>query len=154
MLFRSVFKTAGRFAGDATLVYLDLDSLKLINDLQGHEIGDQALRETAMVLREVFRESDIVARLGGDEFVVLALGDPDNAPTILKRVAARIAERNAQAGRRYELSMSTSAVPYLPKRHRSIEVLLQEGDQLMYQQKREKKCCRSACVQAASQVAI
>lgn len=149
-----VFKTASRFASDATLVYLDLDGLKLINDLQGHAIGDQALRETAQTLREVFRESDIVARLGGDEFVVLALGDPDNAPTILKRVEARIAMRNAQSDRRYELSLSASAVPYQPQRHRSLEVLLQEGDQLMYQQKREKKLCRSASVQAVGQVAV
>lgn len=133
------FKTASRYASDATLVYLDLDGLKPLNDLLGHDVGDQALRETAQTLREVFRESDIMARLGGDEFAVLAQGNSADTSGILKRLDKRIAEHNTQPGRQFKLSMSVGAVTYVPQRHGSIEVLLQEGDSLMYAQKRGKR---------------
>ncbi len=48
--------------------------MKFINDNLGHRAGDDALMETAALLKEVFRESDVCGRIGGDEFAVLALG--------------------------------------------------------------------------------
>jgi diguanylate cyclase (GGDEF)-like protein len=134
-----VFKAARRYAGDTKLVYLDLDGLKPINDLLGHDVGDQVLREAAQTLREVFRESDIVARLGGDEFAVLALGESASTSTILSQLDAQIGEHNAEPGRNYRLSISAGAVTYEPQRHGSFEALLQEGDRLMYEQKRAKR---------------
>ena len=62
------------------LFFADQDGLKRINDTLGHEEGDQAIMETASLLKKTFRASDIVARIGGDEYVVLAV-DPDaNSP--------------------------------------------------------------------------
>jgi len=60
--------------GDVALVLFDLDYLKLINDVHGHQTGDQALREVAAVLKATTREFDRVARLGGDEFAALFVG--------------------------------------------------------------------------------
>jgi len=59
--------------GDAThaLMYLDLDQFKIINDTCGHVVGDELLRQLAIVLREPIRESDMLARIGGDEFGIL-----------------------------------------------------------------------------------
>ncbi len=64
----------GRDAEPATVVYVDLDGLKEVNDGAGHDAGDALIREAAHRLRRITRRGDLVARLGGDEFVVVALG--------------------------------------------------------------------------------
>ena len=62
------------------LAFIDVDDLKKINDTLGHEEGDKALIDTAQIIRNTFRESDIIARLGGDEFAVLAIDTVDMYP--------------------------------------------------------------------------
>ena len=68
----------GRTGGSPTVLYLDLDDFKLINDTLGHDAGDALLCAVADRLRNAFRQADAIARLGGDEFVVLLTraGDP------------------------------------------------------------------------------
>lgn len=61
-----------RFGESGSVIILDLDSLKLVNDRYGHEFGDEHIRQAARTIRETTRASDIVARLGGDEFGILA----------------------------------------------------------------------------------
>jgi len=73
-----------------SLLFIDLDGLKAINDTFGHEGGDSAIRAVAEALSETTRQSDVVARLGGDEFVVGWLGSPDLA------ASSRLAERIRQ----------------------------------------------------------
>ena len=63
------------------LLYLDIDNFKNINDELGHENGDRALIESANILKNTFRKSDIIARIGGDEFVVFPIDTiEDNYP--------------------------------------------------------------------------
>ena len=76
---------ASRTGREMVLLFVDLDKLKSINDALGHAEGDQALRETATILKNSFRESDIIARIGGDEFVVLAAETPEHHADILKK---------------------------------------------------------------------
>lgn len=78
--------TSGAASEQAALVLFDLDYLKLINDVHGHQTGDQALRAVADVLRSTTREADRVARLGGDEFGALFIG-------VEREVVLRIAHR-------------------------------------------------------------
>ena len=61
-----------RYGGEATLLLLDLDHFKAINDEHGHDLGDRVLKELCQVLEENSREADIPARWGGEEFVLLA----------------------------------------------------------------------------------
>ncbi len=79
-----------RYNWSFTLVLLDVDSLKQINDTQGHPAGDQALRALGDRLRHVLRYGDIAARIGGDEFaLILPNTHPEDVPALLERVAAR-----------------------------------------------------------------
>ena len=68
------------------LLVLDLDGFKAVNDVAGHESGDQLLVEVARRLHTVVREDDLVARLGGDEFAVLVAGSIDDAEEVAERV--------------------------------------------------------------------
>src|SRR5690606_15837998 len=69
---RSAIPRAKRLNDQLALLFLDVDNFKMINDSQGHLIGDQMLIEVARRLLAVVRTGDIVCRLGGDEFAVLA----------------------------------------------------------------------------------
>ncbi|MCC6994247.1 MAG: diguanylate cyclase [Deltaproteobacteria bacterium] len=77
---------AGRFGGSLSVVMIDLDGMKLLNDQHGHAAGDVALRSVASVIRQSIRGVDVAARLGGDEFAVVM-------PATTAAAAARVAER-------------------------------------------------------------
>ena len=99
---------AKRHKKNFSLLYLDLDDMKRINDEFGHREGDQALLDTSAILRKTFRASDIIARIGGDEFTVL-ITEPCS-PTIEKTVAGHIQDNliihNEQTEKGYRLSLS------------------------------------------------
>lgn len=71
-------------------MFVDLDGLKQINDSLGHEIGDRAILDTAQLLKQSFRQSDIVARTGRDEFVILVSGCSQNTDESSPRLQANI----------------------------------------------------------------
>jgi diguanylate cyclase (GGDEF)-like protein len=134
------FKIADRMKQSLLLVFADLDGLKSINDSFGHHRGDLALMETAHVLREAFRETDIVARLGGDEFAALLIsGKESGAQVILKHFQETLDEHNGYRNRNFKLSVSLGVALYDPLAPCSIVVLLEKADQLMYEQKNAKK---------------
>ena len=134
-------KIANRTKRGLLLVYTDLDGLKLINDTQGHREGDRVLTETAALLREVFRESDIIGRLGGDEFAVLMMEDAGefDGTMVLDRLHAAVRSRNARAAGRSLLSMSIGVQPYDPEHPCSLDRLIEQADVLMYEEKKSKK---------------
>jgi diguanylate cyclase len=72
-----------RYGSVASLVAIDLDELKRVNDRQGHAAGDRLLRRTAQVIDSTRRAADVVARLGGDEFGVLAVECDEDAAKVL-----------------------------------------------------------------------
>jgi diguanylate cyclase (GGDEF)-like protein len=78
-------------AGWSTVIYLDLDGFKQVNDTLGHDLGDDVLRIVADLLRNSVRNHDLVGRYGGDEFVVVAHHcDPDDATTLGERIVATV----------------------------------------------------------------
>jgi diguanylate cyclase (GGDEF)-like protein len=129
-------KLAYRNGEDFSVAFVDLDGLKRINDTYGHQEGNRALKDTAHVLRECFRESDIIARLGGDEFAVFI--SEAGHPKIAGRIVQKLAEYNAAAGRNYRLSLSVGIVPGDSAKDSDLETLLGRADALMYAQKRHK----------------
>lgn len=79
-------RSARRSNQSCLLFFIDLDGLKKINDIHGHEAGDLAIIAAAQVLKAAFRDSDVVARIGGDEFVVLAIDVGEPADVLSTRV--------------------------------------------------------------------
>jgi diguanylate cyclase (GGDEF)-like protein len=130
------------------VLFVDLDRLKEINDTLGHTEGDQALRDSAALLRATFRESDVVARIGGDEFAVLLLGrrHADVSERGTDRAVARLnaaIERDTAGTRRpYTLSMSIGASRFDPASPEPLESVLERADRLMYAHKRARMPAR------------
>ena len=120
-----------------SILYLDLNEMKKINDEFGHKEGDRALVDLSMVLKKTFRASDSIARMGGDEFTVL-ITEP-HGPTIDKTVAQHIHDNlrifNEKAEKGYRLSVSMGMAHYDPERPCSLEDLLARADELMYEHK-------------------
>lgn len=138
-------KLCDRSMRTAMVVFVDLDGMKRINDQLGHEYGDQALIETASVLRQCFRYSDVVARLGGDEFVVLAVeADPPTAELVTERLYEKLDEMNQKPDRAFQLQFSVGIAPYDPTKSEMVEEVLARADNLMYESKRERKCARES----------
>lgn len=123
----------------ASLVFLDLDRFKSINDRFGHDEGDRVLVCFAEQMKKVFRESDLYARLGGDEFVILlANATRSVAEELIGRFARSLAEFNEQAQRGYDIAFSSGITECLPGQHQTVVELLANSDALMYESKRGK----------------
>ena len=127
-------------AGGA-LLFVDLDNFKDLNDTQGHEIGDQLLRQVAARLGGCVRSGDTVARLGGDEFVLLLEGlspHPHRAAAEAEAVGRAVLHAVGQAyllqGHTYHSSCSIGVALYVDAEG-SVDELLKRGDMAMYQAK-------------------
>jgi diguanylate cyclase (GGDEF)-like protein len=138
ILTEQYLKVAVRAKKRLSLLYIDMDDLKWINDHCGHNEGDQALITLANILKKTFRESDIVARIGGDEFVVLSEITDENGEILMSRLNENIKDYNAQGSRRYTLSISVGTTQLDPNYPIPIDELLSKADALMYTQKRGK----------------
>ncbi len=121
------------------LFFIDLDRMKWINDTFGHNEGDRALVETAGILKDTMRGSDIVARIGGDEFVVLALDALKESVAIIEeRFRDRLTATNTTRTLPYDLALSVGSHYYDPQEPITIDELISKADSAMYRQKREK----------------
>jgi diguanylate cyclase (GGDEF)-like protein len=139
LLMEQEIRRANRTMKGLSVVYLDLDNLKKINDQHGHHEGDRALVEIASTLKEVFRESDIIARIGGDEFVIIPTDDNDEGRVMISRLRAVIEERAVSNGHPHKLSVSMGTAYYDPSSPATVEELLAQADSAMYEMKRAKR---------------
>jgi len=134
-------KMARRLKKGLIAVVVDMDGLKTINDRYGHQEGDAAIAETALILKHCFRESDIIGRMGGDEFAVLLVESADipSEQTIVDRLNTHLRTRNENKGRDYQLAFSTGMFRCAQESMKSLDELLAQADALMYQQKQNKR---------------
>lgn len=136
LVARQVLSLAARLDRPASLLFVDLDGMKQINDEAGHGAGDRALQATAKLLTETLRSSDVIARLGGDEFCVLFSGSSAiGATDALARLHAATAAHNATSGVEFRLSLSTGLAEWASDSDESLETLLARADELMYRDK-------------------
>jgi len=121
-----------------TLIFIDVDNLKYINDNFGHREGDYALQQVAGLLRECFRESDIIGCLGGDEFCVLLSHTGETGDALVrKRLFQLIGKSNENSRRFYGLSVSLGIVDVAGAHE--LEQQISRADALMYEHKRAKQ---------------
>jgi diguanylate cyclase (GGDEF)-like protein len=131
---------AARTRSSVALLFIDVDGLKRVNDELGHVVGDLLLSETADVIRETIRASDLAGRLGGDEFCVLLMGDPALEPErVVERMHDTLAAHNARPGRAFHVSVSMGMASLPPGRSVTLEELLDAADERMYEHKRAKR---------------
>lgn len=117
-----------------SLLYLDLDHFKTINELHGHEEGDRVLIAFADLIKDVCRDSDVVARLGGDEFVVLLINSTrEQSETVIHRIKEALVHNNRLSGKTFDIDFSYGITSYQPERHETIAELLADGDALMHE---------------------
>jgi diguanylate cyclase (GGDEF)-like protein len=135
LLAEQRLKDDRRSGATLTIVYADVDHLKSINDMFGHNAGDIALVICARALEAAFRESDIVARIGGDEFVVLAETDTRDLGTVSLWLDGELDRRTAESGLRFAVSLTIGSTHSEPPHALSLDDLLRQADAYMYEHK-------------------
>ena len=132
---------AERLKAEVSLLVMDLDGFKEINDNHGHHVGDRALREVAEVLRQAIRPYDICVRYAGDEFIVVLSGcgreEAENKRVELQQSIDRVVFE-ARPGKRVPLAISVGAAVF-PHDGDTYESLLAQADSRMYRDKGRRK---------------
>ena len=128
---------AHRYQRPFTMVYMDLDNFKLVNDLFGHDVGDMLLRSVAETLRENIRKIDLIARMGGDEFVLLL---PETGYEPAQAAVRKIQERLLDVARKHgwPVTFSIGAVTFIGS-PTTVDEMIKVADSLMYSVKKSGK---------------
>ena len=122
-----------------SVIFIDVDNLKTINDNFGHDAGDFVLRKIADIIRNSIRESDILIRVGGDEFVLgLPSARKEDAQMIIKRIKGALNNIKIDEDVRVDLSYGICEYSDFEK-DLDIEDLIKAADNEMYQMKKSKE---------------
>ncbi len=140
--FQEAWRSALRDGVSLTLVLVDLDRLKQINDACGHASGDAAIRQLAEALRSRAHEAEgLAARLGGDEFALLLQGgDRDRWQAAAASLARGFGSLSGSSGRQ-PLTASVGLVTVVPTPDLAPEDVLRQADEALYQAKRAGRAC-------------
>lgn len=135
-LGRQALEVSRRKRFPVTLLFIDVDDLKNINDRHGHAAGDTALKLTSDLIRQSYRASDVIDRIGGDEFAILALDcGPEAAEILRDRLMAAVTARAEREGLPFELRLSVGMVSRISVDDLEIRSLLSQADQAMYRRR-------------------
>lgn len=125
-------------------LFIDVDRFKRINDVHGHQAGDEVLRQVACLIREQLRRSDVVARYGGEEFAaLLSHADLENALEVAQRIRLKVERhRFISAGTELRVSVSVGVSTYTPREAppsvaQIRQKLIEQADAALYRAKRE-----------------
>jgi diguanylate cyclase (GGDEF)-like protein len=139
MLAEQALRMARRARTTFSVLFVDLDDLKQINDTLGHAAGSEFLKEVAQLLQHQLRRSDILGRVGGDEFVVAGEMTEAAVLEIADRLERVSAAQNEIPGRPYSFRFSIGHATSNLKDSESLQMLLHRADGAMYRNKRKNK---------------
>jgi len=136
-------ENSNKMGSTLSMLFIDIDDFKVVNDNHGHNAGDCALRKVAEAIARAVRNEDILFRWGGDEFVVLLPGaDASAAAAIAERIRSEVRSHSTEAG--VTLTVSIGVASYEPGED-IVQSWLARADAMMYRAKNEGK--DSVCVQ-------
>lgn len=131
----AVIQHALRSQESFAVALLDIDDFKQVNDTQGHDVGDQVLREIASLLKQNTRSTDLIARWGGEEFILLlAHSNREGALAVAEKICSAISTHHFTSGRHtasFGLAFHEQSEP--------LEATINRADHAMYQAKRSGK---------------
>lgn len=141
VVLESEIKRARRFNSHLSLLFIDIDYFKRINDIHGHRMGSKVLFEVGQLLKEIVREVDTVIRYGGDEFTVLLVETgSDGALIIAERIRTAVEEHTFLSGEGLSIRFTiTIGVATYPQPAKNKEELLTLADSAMYKGKRTSR---------------
>jgi diguanylate cyclase (GGDEF)-like protein len=142
LLAEQTYRLAKRGQLPFSVLFLDLDGLKQINDRMGHSTGSAYLAETGQIVFDNFRDGDVKGRFGGDEFVVAGQFSMVGIEVAAQRLQATAAERNAKEGRKYPLGFSIGYVTVDYHSTETLKELVARADEQMYKDKQSRKAAR------------
>lgn len=135
---------AERARAPFSVVFLDIDGLKQVNDSFGHEAGSALIAETGELLKRTLRETDVVGRIGGDEFVVAGQLGEEAVQIAIERLQRAASLANAKPGRIYNLIFSVGSATSKGRQLESLDALMSRADAAMYREKQGKSTSRIA----------
>jgi diguanylate cyclase (GGDEF)-like protein len=123
-----------------SIMFLDLDGFKKVNDTYGHEVGDQLLKILGSLLKECIRDEDTLSRISGDEFVILLEDSSyENAEGVARKIQARLMQPLLIQGIELNIGISLGIAVY-PDDGTEMSELLRKADARMYAAKEQRKC--------------
>lgn len=136
------FSRTKRYKEPLSLIFFDIDDFKVVNDIYGHMLGDEVLKQIGRMIREVARTSDIPARYGGEEFAILLPNTPvDGALSMAQRLSAVISEYRFAGLGEEQVTISTGVATYTGSNLDRPDQLVEFADQSMYHAKSQGKNC-------------
>ena len=143
LLGEQTLRLAQRAELPFSVLFIDLDGLKRINDDLGHNVGSAYLAETGELVMTCFRETDVKGRFGGDEFVVAGQFSMVGIQLAASRLQTMATDHNEKNPRKYPLSLSVGWVTLDHPSNESLKELVRRADEMMYVEKRRKKVARA-----------
>jgi diguanylate cyclase (GGDEF)-like protein/PAS domain S-box-containing protein len=117
---------------ESSLVFLDLDHLKRVNDCFGHAMGDEMILKTVAIIQSCIRKSDSLCRWGGDEFMIIIRANEEKSHDIVQKIQRHMNEYNASGVSPFQLKFSYGIVEINTQTRHTLESLIREADQRMY----------------------
>jgi diguanylate cyclase (GGDEF)-like protein len=139
LLADQALRLARRAQQPFSVLFVDIDDLKKINDVHGHNAGSASIAEAAQLLNETFRETDVIGRIGGDEFVVAGQFSEESIVFAIERLDEAAAKISGQKDRLFGLSLSMGFAVNEANPNETLRGLLARADKAMYDVKRLKK---------------
>ncbi len=132
-------REAKRYENYRSVLFIDLDHFKTVNDTYGHEIGDRLLVQVASRLRRILRDTDYVSRLGGDEFTIIIGGTSRPCPEKLaERIIKALGRPYDLQGTKIDFVTPSIGISTYPDDGHDAETLLKRADQAMYKAKEKR----------------